>query len=84
MSDAGDLLESPRKRQKLSANSVPQLDGAMDEALPPDADSAITKPANDPSVAEMEAQKERDVGITEYVSPDAMGFSGILKKRLAN
>jgi hypothetical protein len=34
--------------------------------------------------ASLQLHKEEDVGITEFVSPDLPGFSGILKKRFAS
>lgn len=63
-----ELAESPRKRQKV--DSIPATDGAAD--VP----SAIGAAGQDaPST------KEQEVGITELVTADAEGFSGLLKKR---
>ncbi|KAJ5458637.1 Pseudouridine synthaseTruD [Penicillium sp. IBT 31633x] len=66
-----EIVESPRKRQKTedagSTEVVTVGDGANDT----------------PSTAVSDAQalKEVEVGITEFVSNDTEGFSGILKKR---
>ncbi|KAI9721840.1 MAG: hypothetical protein M1812_002176 [Candelaria pacifica] len=81
MSDTAEPLESPRKRQKLFADPHAQLDGAMDETLASNADAAKAASSDDASTGQIQVQKELAVGITEYVSPDAPGFSGILKKR---
>lgn len=64
-----ELVESPRKRQKTE--DVPSTDVTV-EALP-----------GNGSVATPDAQttKEYDVGISELVTADSEGFSGILKKR---
>lgn len=63
-----ELVESPRKRQKTEADVA--TDGAADAT-----------PA--PSVPAENAQtlKELEVGITEFVTAENEGFSGILKKR---
>lgn len=64
-----ELVESPRKRQKTE--DVSSTDVTVD-----------VLPGNG-SVATPDAQttKEYDVGITELVTADSEGFSGILKKR---
>lgn len=63
-----ELVESPRKRQKTEAVSA--TDGAVD-ALP-----AVSVP-----VENAQTSKELEVGITEFVTAENEGFSGILKKR---
>ena len=77
-------MESPRKRQKLSMD---QLDGSFD---PPIAEQASETTSQIPdavearttmSSADVQALKEAEVGITEFVDPISPGFSGILKKR---
>ena len=62
-----ELVESPRKRQKVE--DAPVTDVVV-ERLPE------TEVASD-----AQTTKERDVGITELVTADTAGFSGILKKR---
>jgi tRNA pseudouridine13 synthase len=62
-----ESTESPRKKVKLSS----QLDGS-DDLIP-----AVTPSSR----IDVQTQKELDVGITDYISPHAPAFSGILKKR---
>jgi tRNA pseudouridine13 synthase len=64
-----ELVESPRKRQKTE--DVPATDATVD--VLPGIASAATPDA--------QTTKEYDVGITEIVTADSEGFSGILKKR---
>ena len=63
-----ELIESPRKRQKTEAADA--TDVAAD-ALP-----EVSVPAEN-----AQNSKELEVGITEFVTPENEGFSGILKKR---
>ena len=66
-----DIVESPRKRQKTEdAGSI---------ATPFGGDGASDIPTV--AVADAQTLKENEVGITEFVSNDTEGFSGILKKR---
>lgn len=62
----GELVESPRKRLKT------------DNAANP-AGAAESTSAKEP--ADVQAVREAEVGITQFVSPENAGFSGILKKR---
>ncbi|KAJ5970233.1 uncharacterized protein N7479_000151 [Penicillium vulpinum] len=66
-----DIVESPRKRQKTEDT------GSNEVAI------AVNGAAETPSTVLSVAQtlKEAEVGITEFVSNDTEGFSGILKKR---
>lgn len=59
-------MESPRKRQKTDNDNTSSEEVAV-----------AAKPAAD----DAQLQKEIEVGITEFVSPENEGFSGILKKR---
>ncbi|KAJ5826637.1 hypothetical protein N7447_003400 [Penicillium robsamsonii] len=65
-----DIVESPRKRQKTedvaSTEVAITLDGATETST---------------AVSDAQTLKEAEVGITEFVSNDTEGFSGILKKR---
>lgn len=61
-------MESPRKRQKT-------------EDVPATADAANAPAPGDVAAQDVQAMKEMDVGITELVTADNEGFSGILKKR---
>ncbi|RMJ28953.1 pseudouridine synthase [Aspergillus sp. HF37] len=62
----GELVESPRKRLKT------------DNAASP-AGAAESTPTKEP--ADAQAVREAEVGITQFVSPENAGFSGIFKKR---
>ena len=64
-----EIVESPRKRQKTE--DVSATDGAVDISIP-----------SEVVVEDAQASKELEVGITELVTADIAGFSGILKKRL--
>ncbi|GAQ10304.1 multisubstrate pseudouridine synthase 7 [Aspergillus lentulus] len=66
-----DIVESPRKRLKTEDTPV-----SDDVVLPPS-----TVPALEISDGDAQALKEAEVGITEFVSSDNVGFSGVLKKR---
>ena len=65
-----ELVESPRKRQKTE--DVVATDSFV-ELLPQSGVAA----------EEVQIAKELEVGITELVTTDNEGFSGILKKRYA-
>ena len=69
--EGADIVESPRKRQKVDNTST-----ADEATLPPSA----AAPA-EISESDAQALKEAEVGITEFVSAENAGFSGILKKR---
>ncbi|KAJ6156089.1 hypothetical protein N7497_004974 [Penicillium chrysogenum] len=66
-----DIVESPRKRQKTEDAGSTEVAVAVNGAT--ETPSA--------AVADAQALKEVEVGITEFVSNDTEGFSGILKKR---
>lgn len=63
-----ELVESPRKRQKTE-------DG------PATGDAADVASQSVVAAQDAQAMKEMDFGITELVTADNEGFSGILKKR---
>ncbi|KAJ5226477.1 hypothetical protein N7468_007702 [Penicillium chermesinum] len=63
-----EVLESPRKRQKTEDVPATEI--------------AAVAPATDAD-EDAQAAKEREVGITELVTANLEGFSGILKKRQA-
>lgn len=79
-------MDSPRKRQKLAmtgfdgASDVPDQDTVIEAR---EADQAPPTPQSegDNKTAVAQALKETEVGITEYVNADLIGFSGIVKKR---
>jgi tRNA pseudouridine13 synthase len=66
-----DIVESPRKRQKTEDV------GSAEVAVAGDGATQIAPAA----ISDAQALKEVEVGITEFVSNDTEGFSGILKKR---
>ncbi|KAJ5997984.1 hypothetical protein N7499_005621 [Penicillium canescens] len=68
-----DLVESPRKRQKTG-------DAGPEEVVVA-GDGAADVPTTPGAAPDAQAVKEVEVGITEFVSSDNEGFSGILKKR---
>lgn len=63
-----ELVESPRKRQKV--DSIPATDDAANVPI------AIGATGQD-----IQSTKELEVGITELVTTTTEGFSGLLKKR---
>ena len=82
--DPGGTLHSPYKKQKLEMSS---FNDEMESALPqaPSANPTIGSDCADEHsiVSNGERAKETTYGITEFVSTNLLGFSGILKKRYA-
>lgn len=72
--------QSPRKRQRLA--SPIETSKLIDETTGGELGqmASIDAPAS-LSAADIQLKKEMEVGITEFVSPDLPGFTGILKKR---
>lgn len=66
-----DIVESPRKRQKTEDAASTEIAAVGEVAT----ETPIA------AVSDAQALKEVEVGITEFVSNDTEGFSGILKKR---
>ena len=77
--ETSDPATSPRKKQKLE---MPSLDNEVEYATiqSPDANQSIGAHFVD---EHSERAKEVACGITEFVSTDLLGFTGILKKRYA-
>jgi tRNA pseudouridine13 synthase len=75
MSDHTDDSARPAKRARLDDNSAPTL--AAETSTPASQAAAIA------SIAAIDTDLEREVraGITEYVCPDNLGFTGVLKQR---
>ncbi|KAI9829968.1 MAG: hypothetical protein M1819_005940 [Sarea resinae] len=72
--------ESPRKRPRLATPPASETKGPV--AAPEiNMEDAATMNVLDSSSTAAENQKELDVAISEFVSPDTPGFTGILKKR---
>ncbi|KAF2124817.1 tRNA pseudouridine synthase D [Dothidotthia symphoricarpi CBS 119687] len=77
----------PAKRARLDDSSAPALDTPnLTSAQAPQAPEAIatttaTTTATKPTVIDSELEREVRAGITEYVCPDNLGFTGTLKQR---
>jgi len=67
-----ETSQSPRKRQRLTY-----------DATEPKFESSDAKTSRGTSDTAKDAHYKREVesGITEFIRPDSLGFSGILKKR---
>jgi hypothetical protein len=77
--EGADIVESPRKRLKTEDTAdTADLDDAV---LPPSTVPALEAESAKLSDGDAQALKEVEVGITEFVSADNVGFSGVLKKR---
>jgi tRNA pseudouridine13 synthase len=76
MSDDRETDSRPAKRARLddSAAHTPSTSTATPQAAP---GSAL----NAPSQIETDYEREVRAGITEYVCPDNLGFTGVLKQR---
>lgn len=74
--EGADIVESPRKRLKTEDTAV-----SDDAVLPPSTVPAFEAEWVKISDGDAQALKEVEVGITEFVSADNVGFSGVLKKR---
>lgn len=71
-----EVTESPRKRLKTDNAS------STDEVAVSLADNgSTTTPAVQAPSSNIQSLKEIEVGITEFVSVENQGFSGVLKKR---
>lgn len=75
--EISEISTSPRKKLKVEHHT--SVNPIMHQSiLPPTEDMA--DPLADHSTSE-QMNNEARCGITELVSPDLMGFTGILKKR---
>lgn len=72
--DSPDLPSSPRKKLKMEQGHI--SNGTMGLET-----TTIDALALQQEHHESQLSKEAEVGITEFVSPDLLGFTGILKKR---
>ena len=79
MSDPSDDSARPAKRARLDDNTAPTF--SAETSAPAPQATAIDLKAT--SITAIDADLEREVraGITEYVCPDNLGFTGILKQR---
>ncbi|KZF24052.1 putative pseudouridine synthase TruD/Pus7 [Xylona heveae TC161] len=76
------MEESPRKRQRLASPSEAELSQSSitpnEQPAPVAVEASLARPK---AGSDEEPRLESDVGITEFISPDVSGFSGILKTR---
>lgn len=77
MMDSVDIQQPPLK--KLKSHHI-SMDGAMDEMANTHA-TVMANVGNNQDIADDQFCKELECGITEFVSPELPGFTGILKKR---
>lgn len=77
MMDSVDIQQPPLK--KLKSHHI-SMDGAMDETANTDA-TFMANAGDNQDAAHDQFCKELECGITEFVSPELPGFTGILKKR---
>ena len=77
MSDHADDSARPAKRARLDDNTAPSLSaGTTSAQAPPTAPIAPV-----PSAIDNDLEREVRAGITEYICPDNLGFTGVLKQR---
>jgi tRNA pseudouridine13 synthase len=75
MSNSLDDAARPAKRARLDDDSVPTFSANTAPAAP-------TQPIpSAPAAIDAELEREVRAGITEYVCPDNLGFTGVLKQR---
>ncbi|MCJ1420685.1 hypothetical protein MMC32_007044 [Xylographa parallela] len=78
-----DIISSPRKRLKMDTATIDLDQKPLSPTILIPSNkgnlSSLAKPSTDHP--NMQLHKEADVGITEFISPELPGFTGILKKR---
>lgn len=80
MSDPSNSDARPSKRVRLDDSTSTSIPSAP--ASPPQAPQAPTAPIpTDTPKNDSDVERERRAGITEYVCPGNLGFSGVLKQR---
>lgn len=79
MSDPSEDTARPTKRARLDDDTAPTLSA---EASAPAPQSATIAPkATSTAAIDEDLEREVRAGITEYVCPDNLGFTGVLKQR---
>lgn len=82
MMDEDDIQPPPQKKLKANHST---MDGTIDDAMENTAAAHIGPiadlPSNQQDTSYEQLRKEAECGITEFVSPELSGFTGILKKR---
>jgi tRNA pseudouridine13 synthase len=75
MSDPTDDSARPAKRAKLDNDTAPSFSAGTSTAVPQAAATAHK------AAIDTDLEREVRAGITEYVCPDNLGFTGVLKQR---
>ncbi|PSN74564.1 pseudouridine synthase-like protein TruD/Pus7 [Corynespora cassiicola Philippines] len=81
MSAPSDPDARPSKRARLSPSTEPSSATATQATTPAASQAPAASSAPTPTTADDDLERESRAGITEYVSPNNRGFSGVLKKR---
>ncbi|KAI4682777.1 uncharacterized protein J4E84_007242 [Alternaria hordeiaustralica] len=80
MSDPSDESTRPAKRARLDDNAAPSL-STTSTAAPNTAPIPTASILSAPATIDTDLEREVRAGITEYVCPDNLGFTGVLKQR---
>jgi len=80
MSDPSDESTRPAKRARLDDNAAPSL-STTSTAAPNSAPISAASILSAPATIDTDLEREVRAGITEYVCPDNLGFTGVLKQR---
>ncbi|KAI4657026.1 uncharacterized protein J4E79_007641 [Alternaria viburni] len=80
MSEPSDESMRPAKRARLDDNAAPSL-STTSTAAPNSAPIPTASILSAPATTDTDLEREVRAGITEYVCPDNLGFTGVLKQR---
>ncbi|KAI4609246.1 hypothetical protein J4E80_008494 [Alternaria sp. BMP 0032] len=80
MSEPSDESTRPAKRARLDDNAAPSL-STTSTAAPNTAPIPTASILSAPATIDTDLEREVRAGITEYVCPDNLGFTGVLKQR---
>lgn len=82
MMDEIDVQRPPQKKLKANHSTMDgTVDDAMDTTVAAHVEPVADLPSNQQDLSHEQLRKEAECGITEFVSPELPGFTGILKKR---
>lgn len=82
MMDEGDIQPPPQKKLKANHSTMDgTIDDAMETTVTANIEPIADLPGNQQDASYEQLRKEAECGITEFVSPELPGFTGILKKR---
>lgn len=80
--DEIDIQPPPQKKLKANHSTMDgTVDDAMDTTVAAHVEPTADLPSNQQDSSHEQLRKETECGITEFVSPELPGFTGILKKR---